>query len=76
MAKTVLMDCPLCPVKLQPLTGHSPILARAVRYAQREGVELPIHGPNALGILGLIAHAWMCHGGVDLKSYLEAYADS
>lgn len=74
--KPVLMDCPLCPAKLQPLVASSPHTARAARYARREGVELPAHGPAQLCALALVAHAGLCHGGEDLKGYLEAYANS
>lgn len=73
--KTRTVECPSCPVELQPLAPEStyPDQAQAIAR-QLLGTVLP--GPIALFPIGpLIVHHAVAHRDRDLAKYLDAYYD-
>lgn len=67
-----LIDCPSCPVKLQPLEPTSTYVDSAMARMRQARLGLPAHGPAATVVLALVAHAQVCHPTLNLASYLKA----
>jgi hypothetical protein len=71
-----LIPCPACPAQLQHLEPSTSYAQKAWDYAQAHHVQVPPHGPAALTLLSLTAHAQTVHPDLDLVQFLEAYLDS
>lgn len=70
------MECPSCPVDLQPLDPSTSYVQQAMDHAVACGVPreaFPAHGPALLAWASLVAHHATVHPAQHLAEYLEAY---
>jgi hypothetical protein len=68
-----LYSCPACPALLQRIDPSTSYAHKALKAVEAAGITLPVHGPEAIVWLSLIAHKGVCHPELDLRGYLEAY---